>query len=104
MAFGKIKQTRFNVEAFYHTVTKVNIDLSRVPDPILDENNQIIGYKGGSKSFVTLASYKDKDSYLIIKKNLMLLPMNLTVTLWPVFRTQIILGMQAFRNILGSIQ
>lgn len=64
MAFGKIKQTRFNVEAFYHTVTKVNIDLSRVPDPILDENNQIIGYKGGSKSFVTLASYKDKDSYL----------------------------------------
>ena len=64
MAFGKIKQTRFNVEAFYHTVTKVNIDLSIVPDPILDENNQIIGYKGGSKSFVTLASYKDKDSYL----------------------------------------
>jgi len=64
MAFGKIKNTKYDVLADYHTVIGVHIDLSVVPVPTLDDDNSIIGYSGGSKSTVTLASYKDKNAYL----------------------------------------
>lgn len=67
MAFGKNKLTKFNVEATYHTVIKVNIDLTQVPTPILDENGLPTGEyvpNTGSRSSVTVASYVSKESYL----------------------------------------
>lgn len=65
MAFGKLKQTQYNVEAYYHTITGVNIDLSAYPESVLDENGDPTGeLKGGSTSYVLVASYKDEQSYL----------------------------------------
>lgn len=64
MAFAKTKTTKSNVDANYHVITGLNLDFLRVPNPILNESNEVIGYDGGARSSLTLSSYKDKDSYL----------------------------------------
>lgn len=62
MSFQKDKQTRFGVDANYHTITDVKMNFTVLPTPVIEEG-EITGMKGGSKSTITLSSYKDKDAY-----------------------------------------
>jgi len=63
-SFQKEKMTRFGVVGNYSTIVDVRMNFQIQPIPVLDEQGSVVGVKGGTKSTITLATFKDRAAYV----------------------------------------